>query len=160
MTRKARLGHYPFEFQPEKPQKVSKGHEKRVDLAVRINTCDIDMAVVYCIEAKKLPTDRTGGEREREYVIGAKGGIQRFKEEAHGKDDDGNLLPRNGMVAYITAHDFHYWHNQINQWIAAASWPKSEALAIGFIREIGRLNSAHSRISGSAVQLAHFWVKV
>lgn len=160
LTRKARVENYPFEFQTEKPQKMPKGHDKRVDMAVRINTCDIDMEVVYCIEAKKLPTDRPGGEREKEYAIGPKGGIQRFKEEAHGKDDDGNFLPRNGMVAYITEYDFHHWHSQINHWISNAGWPATEILAIDFMTQIGKLSSTHSRVSGSIVQLTHFWLKL
>lgn len=160
LTRQARLRDLPFEFQPEKPQKMPKGHDKRVDMAVRVNTFDIDMEIIYCLEAKKLPTDKSGREREKEYVMGEKGGIQRFKNEAHGKDDTGNLLPRNGMVAYITDNDFNHWHNQINSWISSTGWPVTEMLVIEFIKDIGKLKSTHSRMSGVMLELMHFWIKV
>ncbi|MBL7797919.1 MAG: hypothetical protein JNJ90_15605 [Saprospiraceae bacterium] len=160
LTRKARLDSYPFEFQPEKAQKMPKGHAKRVDLAARVLTKDIDMEVIYCLEAKKLPTDRPGGEREMEYVLGRTGGIERFKNEAHGKDDEGNLLPRNGIVGYITANDFVHWHTQVNSWILAAGWSGYETLILNYSSEIGVLTSNHFRISGDVLLLTHFWVKI
>lgn len=158
LTRKARLENYPFEFQPEKNQKMPKGHDKRVDMAVRINTHAIDMEVVYCIEAKKLPTDKSGGKREKEYVLGTTGGIERFKNEAHGKDDEGNLLPRNGIVAYVIEHDFYYWHSQVNHWMSNSGWSASEILTIELIADIGKLKSIHPCVSGKEVELTHFWV--
>lgn len=160
LTRKARLNNYPFEFQPEKSQKMSRGHDKRVDIAARVLTMDIDMEVVYCLEAKKLPTDRLGGNREKEYVLGDKGGIERFKNGAHGKDDDGNFLLRNGMVGYITSNDSAHWHTQINSWIVAAGWPTAESLHKNYFSEIGKLTSNHLCISGGIVELTHFWVKI
>lgn len=160
LTRKARLKKHPFEFQLEKSQKAPKGHDKRVDMAVRINTKDIDMEVVYCVEAKKLPTDSADGEREKEYVLGKTGGIQRFKNEAHGKDDAGRLLPQNGMVAYVTKHNFQHWHAQINKWILDEKWPNSEMLTPDYFSTIGKLRSNHGRISGDTVCLTHFWVDI
>jgi len=158
LTRKARAEGHPFEFQPEKSQKMPKGHDKRVDMAVRINTCDIDMEVIYCIEAKKLPTDSPGGAREKEYVSGQTGGIERFKNEAHGKDDAGRLLPRNGMVAYVTKQGLQHWHKQINQWILNEKWPQNETLIPNYFSPIGMLTSTHLRVSGDKMQLTHFWV--
>jgi hypothetical protein len=158
LTRKARLKGYPFEFQTEKAQKMPQGHDKRVDIAARVLTLDTDMEVVYCLEAKKLPTDRPNGKRETEYVSGKHGGIERFKMEAHGKDDYGNLLPQNGIVAYITTDDFSYWHTQVNHWIDAAGWLPAEALVVSYFSEIGVLTSSHLRKSGSMLLLTHFWI--
>ncbi len=121
LTRKVKFNaekkEYPFVFQTEKPQKKKHqkgGHPKRVDIAGRLNTRDVDMEVIYCLEAKKLPTDKMGGSREKEYVSGSGGAIERFKNEAHGLDDAGNQLPRNGIIAYVTADNYSTWHYRIN----------------------------------------------
>lgn len=160
LTRKARFAKLPYEFQPEKSQKMPKGHDKRIDIAARVLTRGIDMEVVYCLEAKKLPTDKPGGKREREYVSGEMGGIERFKNGAHGKDDYGNLLPRNGMVAYVIEYDFAHWHSQINAWIELSGWSANENLTLNYFSAIGKLTSNHLRTSGEGLELSHFWVKV
>lgn len=164
LRRKARFNpenfEYPFEFQPEKAQKKkeTKGHPKRIDIASRLNTIDIDMEVIYCIEAKKLPTP--GKEREKEYVFGEGGAIERFKNEVHGLDDAGSLLEKNGIIAYVTEGSFEHWHTQINTWMAADLWDISEALQIEYFHLIAKLTSKHIRISGHALSLNHFWVNV
>ena len=166
LTRKAKFNaegkEYPFVFQPEKSQKKKeeKGHPKRVDIAGRINTLDIDMEVIYCLEAKKLPTDKVGGKREKEYVLGNGGAIERFKNEAHGLDDAGNLLSRNGIVAYVTANDFNTWQSKINAWMNELKWHKSELPKLEYATAIGKLKSKHFRVSGEPFELNHFWVGV
>ncbi len=113
LTRKAKFnsekGEYYYDFQPEKSQKQKeqKGHPKRMDIAARLNTVDVNLEVIYCLEAKKLPTPGSG--REKEYVFGSGGAIERFKNEAHGLDDAGNLLESNGIIAYITEGSFGHW---------------------------------------------------
>ena len=151
---------YPFDFQPEFPQKkpTQKGHGSRIDLAAWRNVRNQNMEVVYCLEAKKLPTPGSG--REKEYVFGNKGGIERFKNEAHGLDYAGNLLEYNGIVAYVTENSFAHWQDQINQWISDAGWSASEKLAVNYFAAIGKLNSQHKRISGGNLYLNHFWVMV
>lgn len=164
LTRKRKFNRekieFPFEFQPEKSQKKvgTKGHAKRVDLAIRINAQDCDMEVIYVLEAKKLPTG--AGEREQEYVRGKGGGIQRFKDDNHGLDDVGKLLPQSGIVAYLITNEFSFWQNQINEWIDDCKWNKSEHLEKEYFREIGKLNSTHLRVSGANVQLNHYWIKI
>ena len=166
LTRKAKINNekkeYPFVFQPEKSQKKKgqKGHPKRVDIAGRLNTLDVDLEVIYCLEAKKLPTDKVGGKREKEYVSGNGGAIERFKNEAHGLDDAGNLLSRNGIVAYVTAEDFGIWHSRINAWINELKWHKSELLELEYTTVIGKLKSNHFRVSGEPFELNHFWVGI
>jgi hypothetical protein len=160
LTRSARAKSLPFEFHPEKSQKQQKGHPKRVDLAIKLNTLDVDMDVIYCLEAKKLPTDRPKGKREKEYVIGKGGGIERFKNEAHGKDDQGNLLPRSGIVAYLTQGSFEHWYAEVNSWIVEAGWQDSEKLIAEYFAEITKLKSNHLRVSGSTIELTHFWVSI
>lgn len=162
LTRHARLTGLPFEFQPEKSQKRPNqtGHAKRMDIATRINTLDIDMEVIYCLEAKKLPTDKIEGKREKEYVEGKGGAIERFKKEVHGLDDQGNLLSPNGIIAYVTEKSFEHWHEQINQWVIDVPWPPNECLNCEYFSSIGKLTSNHLRISGSRLDLIHFWVNI
>lgn len=151
---------YPFDFHPEFPQRKpsQKGHSSRIDLAAFRNVRDQSMEVVYCLEAKKLPTP--GSTREKEYVLGNKGGIERFKNEAHGLDDKGGLLANNGILAYVTDQSFEYWLNLINSWISDAGWIDSEKLTKDYFHPIGKLNSTHSRNSGDVLYLNHFWVKI
>lgn len=166
LTRKARFNSdnitHPFEFHPEKSQKKpkQKGHAKRIDIATKLNTFDINMEVIYCIEAKKLPTDKLEGEREKEYVDGKGGAIARFKREDHGMDDEGKLLARNGIVAYVMEHDFQHWHTQINTWISDKGWLSKESLNKEYFSKIGKLTSFHPRISGEDVEINHFWVSI
>ncbi len=174
LTRKRKINsekiEYPFEFQPEKGQKKKnqKGHSRRTDIAVRINTIDFDMEVIYCIEAKKLPTDKIGGKREKEYLFGRvvkgkyseKGGVERFKNEIHGLDDKGNLLDRNGIVAYVTESSFDFWLNQINKWIEESDWENEEFLKKNEFGLIGKLSSKHSRVTSGQVDINHFWINI
>jgi len=162
LTRKCKFNaenkEYPYAFQPEKSQKKinEKGHSKRIDIAARLNTLDVNMEVIYCIEAKKLPTDKVGGKREKEYVLGNGGGIERFKSDRHGLNDYGNLLERNGIIAYVVENTFEHWQGQINQWITE----DSERLTLEYFSGIAKLHSVHQRVSGSKLQLTHFWVGI
>lgn len=164
LTRKAKFNpemiEYDYVFQPEKSQKQKKqkGHPKRMDIAARLNTADVNMEVIYCIEAKKLPTP--GSNRMKEYVSGEGGAIERFKKEAHGLDDVGNLLENNGIIAYITENSFTYWLDQVNQWISDQGWLDSEKLKVEYWASVGRLSSEHQRVSGCDLHLNHFWVQI
>jgi hypothetical protein len=161
--RQSRLNDAPFEFQPETPQRFlsKKGHKRRADFGVNLNTFDIDMELIYCIEAKRLPTGKVGSKREKEYVFGDGGGIQRFKENKHGIGRKGNLLQRNGIVGYVQSDNFSFWHKTINQWILDdPTWDNSEALSIGNFSAIAQMESTHERISGDKLHLTHFWINL
>jgi hypothetical protein len=161
LQRQSRLTDAPFEFQPETPQKMptAKGHKKRADLGVNLNTFDINMELIYCIEAKRLPTGKK--EREKEYVMGDGGGIQRFKENLHGMNRIGDLLERNGMVGYVQKKDFDHWHQKINEWIIEdPTWSNTEILQKVSFETIARLESSHERISKHSLKLTHFWINL
>ena len=64
----------------------------------------------FVIEAKKLPTG--SGSREKEYVEGNYGGIQRFKKGHHGSG-----LLQSAIFGYVHADNSSYWHTKINKWI-------------------------------------------
>lgn len=153
----------PFYFQTEARQKTvsGKGHKKRVDLGVHIYVEDNDSELIYCIEGKRLPTDKPNGEREKEYVFGKGGGIERFKTNQHGKNRKGELLERNGMIGYIQQNDFDYWHSSINNWIENNSdWHSEEALKKSESTSGGKYTSEHIRTTKDKVFLTHFWLNL
>lgn len=161
LQRQSRLTEAPFEFQPETPQKPisKKGYKRRADFGVNLNTYDVDMELIYCIEAKRLPTGK--GEREKEYVFGDGGGIQRFKDNKHGIDRRGNLLERNGIVGYVQQNDFDFWHTTINNWITIdPHWDNTEALEKIDFSTIAKLKSEHKRVTGENLYLTHFWINL
>ena len=117
------------------------------------------MELIYCIEAKRLPTGKR--DREKEYVMGDGGGIQRFKKNLHGMNRTGNLLERNGMVGYVQENDFDHWHTQINQWITdEPTWSNTEMLQKVSFGTIAKLESTHERISKDNLKLTHFWINL
>lgn len=66
--------------------------------------------VFFVIEAKRLPTPGSG--REREYVEGNHGGIERYKRGHHGKG-----LTDSAVIGYIQKHTCNHWFTQITSWI-------------------------------------------
>lgn len=159
---------YPFDFQPEKSQKkkLTKGHAKRVDLAANLLVEDRDLQVIFTLEAKKLPTDRVGSQREKEYVShtnkkgASTGGMQRYKEELHGIDDDGKLLVRNGIIAYTSEKNHSDWLNSVNIWIDECSWGGDERLSLKYHGKVSRFYSSHRTTSKGSVSLDHFWIEI
>ena len=159
---------YPFDFQPEKSQKKkrAKGLAKRVDMAANLLVADRDLQVVFTIEAKKLPTDKVKGKREKEYVshmnlkLKPAGGIQRFKEELHGIDDQGDLLPRNGIIAYTSEKCHSDWFDKVNVWIDECSWGEQERLVNKYYAKVSKFSSIHKTITSRKISLEHFWIEI
>jgi hypothetical protein len=119
--------------------------------------------LVFTIEAKLLPTppgSKKSPRDEHEYVYGSGAGIQRFKDEKHGLDNAGNLLPENGMIAFVKEQEYDYWLKRINQWIVEAKWSDSENLKGSTSNSIAKLQSKHLRRSKTYVSLHHYWVTV
>jgi hypothetical protein len=141
-----------FNFLREKSQKGNR----TVDIGVYLK----GGVLLFTLEAKVLPTPLTGERKEHEYVFGKGGGIQRFKDENHGVDNQGTLLRDNGMIAYVKEQNFDHWHVSINQWVLDATWAEGEKLRKISFSKIARLVSEHDRKGGSVVTLHHFWVVV
>ena len=64
----------------------------------------------FVIEAKRLPPP--GADREKEYVEGNYGGIERYKKGHHGIG-----LKESALLGYIQKEDSAYWFKRINGWI-------------------------------------------
>jgi hypothetical protein len=151
MTHRSSSRYY---FERETSQKGSSA----IDIGVYFGS-----SLIYTIEAKVLPTPKGTKSKPRndyEYVYGAGGGIQRFKDENHGVDHKNNLFPEGGLIGFVKEADYYYWLKKINQWIVDASWDSSEQLEIIYIKGIAKLKSKHSRKSKSKIILHHFWVAV
>ena len=119
--------------------------------------------LIFTIEAKIFPTPKGTPKKPRlmhEYVYGKGAGIQRFKTGHHGRNDWNNLLPENGMIAYVKENDFTHWHSQVNQWITDASWPDTELLQKVYFNQTAKLMSKHVRDDQTNFTLHHFWVNV
>ncbi|WKS95924.1 hypothetical protein [Riemerella columbina] len=108
----------------------------------------------------KILSNSFGKKREKEYVIGDNnnGGIERFKNEKHGKG-----LPECGLLGFVQDKDFNYWHNTINSWIIDLSktndiWKEDEILSmIEHNNEFCTFRSFAHR-SSDKVHLIHLWI--
>jgi len=135
------------------------------------NTSNQSALVVF--EAKRL-TAGLPNKREREYVIGEysqgqqvhnSGGIERFKNERHGKN-----IAIAGIIGYVQTEDFSYWFERINKWIQdeiekphnpSLTWIVDDKLSI--VNSENRLSqyiSKSIRLSGDAIELRHLWVNI
>jgi hypothetical protein len=150
---------FSFSF---KNQPKLEGH-KTGDLGVILTSPIGSINVIYVFEAKRLKTPGTG--RLKEYAIGKKGGIERFKTNAHAKG-----LNSSGMIAYIQTESVRHWFSEVNSWIddeissssnSAIEWKNIDKLMQdnSFSKpKVTKYNSEHSRISNSNITLSHYWI--
>lgn len=124
-------------------------------------------------EAKRLTTDLPK-KREREYVIGEykqgkqirnSGGIERFKNERHGKD-----VIKAGIIGYVQSDSFSFWKEKIDSWIQdeinnshdqSLSWDNDDYLK--FIKSDNNIHvciSKPKRKSGCSIELRHVWINL
>ncbi len=116
----------------------------------------------FDVEAKIL-TDRFPKSREKEYVIGdsKNGGIERYKNEQHGKG-----LEKCGMIGFIEKENFEYWLKEVNKWIVELTtknsfWEKSEILKkVQLNNDYSLFVSKTKRKTKSDLKLNHFWIKI
>lgn len=116
-------------------------------------------------EAKRLPAPERG--REREYLVGEHGGVERFKRGLHAPD-----LLTVGMIAYLQSHDSGHWHAQLDAWIdaliaaggSAPAWDDDDRLVAeqgAFAAPLAVFRSAPLRaVDGQRLQMRHLWVRV
>ena len=134
---------------------TSQGARHKVDIGAYLGA-----NLIFTLEAKILPTPKSKERKEYEYVYGQGGGIERFKNENHGINIRGELLPINGMIGYIKKDSFDHWLNRVNQWISDTSWGSEEHLRKIDFSKIAYLDSNHKRKNGSYLRLHHFWIQI
>lgn len=113
---------------------------------------------LFSVEAKRLPTPG-GQDRAKEYVLGAGGGIERFKREDHGKG-----LANCGMLAFVEKQDFPQWYSTINSWITdisiSESWSVEECLTGLLGNTTWAKSTSTVKRKSDDLTLFHFWVNV
>lgn len=117
----------------------------------------------FVFEAKRLPTIGSG--REKEYVSGIKGGMERFKQGYHGKG-----LEYSSMVGYIQKDDCPFWETKINTWIndliinpvvgSSLKWEANDKLVRVTIKNANKYVSTHHRLNDVTIKLTHYWIKL
>lgn len=124
-------------------------------------------------EAKRLTNDLPQ-RREKEYVIGEytqgrqirnSGGIERFKNERHGKD-----VINASIIGYVQSNSFSFWKEKINNWIQdeinnphdqSLSWDNDDYLK--FIKSDNNIHvciSKPKRKSGCSIEIRHIWINL
>jgi hypothetical protein len=130
-----------------------------------------DAPALIKFEAKRL-SSAIPKKREKEYVIGEyensvqtknSGGIERFKNERHGKD-----VSNAGIIAYVQSDTFSYWLTKINGWIsneitnphdARLNWVDADFLSLSQVfKDVSEYSSISKRLSGRTIVLKHFWI--
>ena len=107
LQRQARLTDEVFMFQFQSPEMYSK---RSTDMSVIYASPFSSSESFFVIESKRLPTPGSG--REREYVQGNLGAMERFKRGHHGRN-----LQQSAIFGYVEAMDYNHWHKAICSWI-------------------------------------------
>lgn len=162
----------PFFFDKEHLTNIDDGNSSSVDIAAILHA---DKECFFHIEAKRInqPTKN----REKEYLFGKLGAVERFKKGDHGSEIlQGNAiyLTQSAIIGYLvdSVEDFEHWQNLLNTWIddnASANslsnivWaPKDKLISdkCKSPRKVSRYISNSMRFNKSEIKLYHLWVKL
>lgn len=130
--------------------------KKGVDFRIQVAPFKLGADPIFVIEAKRL------SKQHYDYVRGDKGGIERFKRECFGF---GKHLSTSAMIGYIQELNKEYWEQKINFWIEEAVmndkdiiWTEEDKLVVE--NNLSHYISKHTRISGTAITIYHFWISL
>jgi hypothetical protein len=162
----------PYFFLREDLEDDRDGSSPRADLGVRARDDShiLLSGIRYsggqrflALEAKRLPTPGTG--REREYLKGKRGGVERFKRGLHARE-----LATVGIIAYVQRYGFGHWHQLLNDWvdelIAASTqelpWDEQDRLELETASDrLAQLRSGNLRVSDNRrLTMRHIWVQL
>jgi hypothetical protein len=156
LAREARNSFFMFHFQHK-----YLGQNRSSDFSIISAEKFSSKEPLFVIEAKRLPTPGSG--RQREYVQGNLGGIERFKRGFHGKS-----LGNSAMIGYVQRETFEHWFKEINSWIndlvlnskdSSISWIETDKLKFEKnLDELIKYSSSHSRVKESKINLIHYWI--
>lgn len=163
---------FPFYFDKEYMEDEGDGNSRRIDIAVKPRKARpfVVRGVPYAfpkaflaLEAKRLPAPKKG--REREYLAGERGGVERFKRGHHAQQ-----LTEVGLIGYVQRYSFDYWRVRINQWVdelLAASqadlpWDAQDRLELeAKSQRLAQLRSTSLRVSDQQrLTIRHLWVQL
>jgi len=115
----------------------------------------------FVIEAKRLDTS-LAKVREKEYIIGKIGGIERFKNQKHG----GNLT-HVGMIGYVQTDNFDTWFSKINSWIEEEIvdstsddliWEKRDKLKLNTQSKLFNTYLSQHQCKTKDISMYHIWI--
>jgi hypothetical protein len=170
-----RAGHRPYYFQREDLEDVHDGNSRRLDIAGKARNEPAGTALLESVgyasrkrflamEAKRLPAPPPKA-REREYVVGEHGGIERFKRGRHGEG-----LRMVGMIGYLQRENTEHWLSKINAWIEEevqasrpeCPWDDDDKLRVETASEgVSQLRSSNHRTSDATrITIRHLWVNL
>jgi len=96
---------------------ITNGSRSREDIGISPESDEHTTFLV--IEAKRLDSTLSKS-RDKEYILGETGGIERFKREKHAKNHN-----YAGMIGYIQIGNCDTWSTKINNWnVSSASVSK------------------------------------
>jgi len=156
LNREARETFFMFQFQYK-----YIGKQRSSDMSI-ISALKLDSQYpLLVIEAKRLPTPNKV--REREYVQGNLGAIERFKRGFHGSG-----LKKSIILAYVQQETFDHWHKKICSWIKdlidhekqdLITWSNDDLLLPKKkIKSVNKYVSHNSRSNEMPIDLLHYWI--
>lgn len=160
LQRQARISEEVFMFQFQYPESNSR---RTTDMSILYASPFASTESIFAIEAKRLPTPGSG--RQKEYVQGNLGAMERFKRNQHGKH-----LLQSAVLGYVEKEDFSFWHNEVCKWIndliatnsdTTILWNKNDLLS--FLKIVGSINlysSINARNGSTDIHLSHYWIYV
>lgn len=159
---------------------IREENGRSIDFSILIydNYENVQKNTILHFETKRLPAPTNN--RKREYLMGEikkndkkkdknegikSGGVQRFKEEIHGKYHTEAVI-----LGYIQKYSIPYFSETVNAWIDDLSanpifnlkWDTTEYLRmIDHNKEKGvaKLQSCHPRIDKPPILLHHLWIE-
>ena len=160
LQRQSRLDDEIFMFQFQTPLSTTK---RTTDISVLYTSLFSSVEPFFLIEAKRLPTPGSG--REREYVKGNHGAIERYKRSQHGK-----CMELSAIIGYIEDNNFDYWLKEVCSWVTdlinsntdiTIDWSNNDLLK--FVESFSSSNkykSQHARKDDCNIGLLHYWIHV
>lgn len=161
----------PFYFDKEHMTNVEDGNSPSVDIAVISHA---DSECFFHIEAKRI--NQVDKKREKEYLVGKKGAIERYKTGKHGteiRQGKTIFLSHNAIIGYLvdTMDPFEHFQSLINQWIEelytnssdGTIWNESDKLTCSSFsnsHKIQKYSSNSLRIERQPLCLHHLWVRL
>ena len=154
-----RIGKYYFEFRNEhKPNKSPRSF----DIGLLLTASTFGNKLIFIFEAKRLGISDSA--RQYEYLIGKKGGIERFKTKAHTNKYNRQT---NGMFGFIQKETTTYWLSFLNNHIenletypsdTQVKWSKEEQLT--HKKNLGKVDYLVSRhpSESDTITLHHYWI--
>lgn len=141
---------------------VTKGSKSREDIGISPESDE--HTIFLLIEAKRLD-NKLPKTRDKEYILGDRGGIERFKREKHAKEYN-----YAGMIGYIQTDNCDIWSAKINSWIdEEIKFPTSKELTWESCEKLleekktarlTKYTSNHNCISGKQIYLTHLWIRL